>query len=162
MATRQCNRCGLEKPIESFPRHPECRDGRSAQCRQCHNERQRLLRARSGNAHTLKYEKTKRGFIMRLYRNMQSRITGVQRQKHHLYAGKFLLTRDEFYEWAFTHPSFHELFAAWEISGYALQYTPSVDRIDSGRGYELANMEWVTHSENSRRGSLSKQRRRAA
>ena len=31
-----------------------------------------------------KYEKTKKGFLMRLYRNMQSRVQGVQKKKHHL------------------------------------------------------------------------------
>ena len=35
-------------------------------------------------------------------------------------------------------------------------YSRSVDRVDSSKGYELSNMEWVTHSENSRRGAVNR------
>jgi len=38
------------------------------------NEKQRRLRDANGNYYTKKYEKTPKGFLMRLYRNMKSRI----------------------------------------------------------------------------------------
>lgn len=117
---------------------------------------QKEYRAATGNAATKKYEKTKRGFLMRAYRNMQSRIEGIQRAKAHLYDGLNLLQREAFYCWAMEDPSFHTLFDIWEQNGYQRRLTPSVDRIDSSVGYQLDNMEWVTHSENSRRGALSK------
>jgi len=117
---------------------------------------QREYRSRTGNSATKKYEKTKRGFLMRLYRNMQSRITGVQWQKHYLYHGKELLSRDEFYTWSVWSVEFHRLFTLYERSGYDRKLAPSVDRIDSSNGYSIDNMEWVTHSENSRRGSNSR------
>lgn len=125
-------------------------------------ERQREYRKKTGNACTKKYEKTKKGFLMRLYRNMQSRITGIQKEKQHLYRGKELLPRDQFYEWALSSNQFHKLFSLWESSGYDRKLTPSVDRIDSSSGYRIENMEWVTHSENSRRGSVSKARQSRA
>jgi hypothetical protein len=114
---------------------------------------QREYRIRTANVCTKRYEKTKKGFLMRLYRNMQSRITGVQKEKHYLYAGKCLLSRDEFYEWALSSEEFHELFDDWTKSGYDRKLTPSVDRLNSDIGYRLSNMEWVTHSENSRRAA---------
>ena len=58
---------------------------------------QRERRKNNGNASTKKYEKTKNGFLMRCYRNMKSRITGVQKQKAHLYVGKSLLEKELFY-----------------------------------------------------------------
>lgn len=119
-------------------------------------EKQREYRRANGNACTKKYEKTKPGFLMRLYRNMQSRINGVQKQKHHLYIGKSLLPRYEFYKWAYNSPSFYILFMNWEDSGYNRKLTPTVDRIDPSIGYTPENMEWVTHSENSRRGATKK------
>ena len=122
------------------------------------NARQRLSRQNNGNAHTLKYERTKSGKLMRNYRNMLSRITGVQKLKAHLYEGKAILPKSEFYQWAIASPMFHKLFADWERSGYQQKLAPSVDRIFSSMGYTLENMEWVTHSENSRRGATSKQR----
>lgn len=152
MANRKCNTCGIEKPLDQFKKNRRQPQGRERQCKPCWNE---YLRA-----YNVAYTKTHKGFIMRAYRNMQSRVEGVQWRKAHLYAGKSLLSREAFYEWAFTSGEFHELFAAWEFAGYARQYTPSVDRIDSSRGYDLDNMQWVTHSENSRRGNQSRIRQR--
>tara|TARA_R110000737_G_scaffold353117_1_gene402437 strand:+ start:14046 stop:14462 length:417 start_codon:yes stop_codon:yes gene_type:complete len=120
------------------------------------NARQREYRANNNNSSTSKYEKTPNGFLMRLYRNMQSRINGVQKAKHHLYKGKYLLPRCEFYEWSKPNESFKCLFKDWEASNYSRKLTPSVDRVDSTKGYTVENMEWVTHSENSRRGTISK------
>lgn len=116
---------------------------------------QKVYRLRTGNSSTSKYEKTKKGFLMRLYRNMKSRIEGVQKAKFHLYAGCSLLPKETFYEWSLASEVFHQLFEEWEQSGYERKLAPSVDRVDSFRGYELDNMEWVTMSENSRRGSLN-------
>ena len=127
-----------------------------AQTREERNAKQRGRRRKDGNAITKKYEKTKRGFLMRLYRNMQSRVTGVQKLKAHLYDGKEILTRDEFYEWTLASKTFHELWAAWEAGDHPRRLTPSVDRIDSSLGYAIENMEWVPFHENCRRGAFSK------
>lgn len=99
---------------------------------------------------------------MREYRNMQSRVTGVQKKKAHLYLGKELLPRDEFYNWAIFHIDFVLLYVKWVDSGYDRKLTPTVDRIDSDKGYCLSNMEWVTHSENSRRGAVSRNKMQLA
>ena len=120
------------------------------------NAWQREARKKNGNAYTKRYERTKKGFLMRKYRNMQSRINGIQKQKHHLYKGKSLLPRADFYAWAFADAEFHRLFTEWESSDYDRKACPSVDRIDSGAGYEVENMQWITHSENSRRGTQSR------
>jgi len=124
------------------------------------NARQREYRHANGNASTNKYERTKYGKLMRIYRNMKSRIEGVQKLKHHLYVGKYLMPKDEFYAWAVMSADFHRLFREWEESGYDRKLAPSVDRVDSSIGYRTWNMQWVTHSENSRRGAVSKRRQR--
>lgn len=115
-------------------------------------ERNRKLRERrkkTNNIPTKKYEKTKKGFLVRLYRNMLSRITGIQKQKHYLYEGKELLNKEDFYNWSLESKKFHELFEHWEKNNYDRKLTPSVNRIDSSKGYIISNMEWITHSENS-------------
>lgn len=119
-------------------------------------EYQRRRRAETGNAWTLKYERTKAGKLMRIYRNMRSRIEGVQKKKFHLYRGKSLMPKEQFYLWANNSNEFHRLFREWEESGFERRLAPSVDRIDSDLGYELGNLQWVTQSENSRRGSNSR------
>lgn len=102
-----------------------------------------------------KYEKTKKGFLVRLYRNMKSRILGIQKKKAHLYKGKDILSKEDFYQWADSSKDFHSLFLTWEENSYHRKLTPTVDRIDSHGGYLVSNMRWLTHSENSRLGSLS-------
>lgn len=87
---------------------------------------------------------------------MQSRIEGVQRHKHHLYHGKEIMSREEFYEWALNDPEFHFLFDLWEQCDYDRRLSPSVDRIDSSKGYILGNVRWLTHSENSSLGAKNR------
>ena len=120
------------------------------------NAKQREYRKLTGNSCTKKYEKTKKGFLMRLYRNMKSRITGIQKTKHHLYQGKELLGKEDFYEWSLSDKTFHDLFSEWEISNYERRLTPSVDRVDPGKGYSVDNMEWVPFHENCRRSSFTR------
>lgn len=156
--TKRCIRCGEEYPASEFVPH-KYGDGYANQCRLCRNEIQREKRKRERNEITQRYEKTKKGFLMRLYRNMVSRINGIQKAKSHLYEGKCLLAKEDFYRWAMGCTTFHVLWDEWVDSGYDRKLTPSVDRINSNEGYALANMEWVTHSENSRRGSISPNRK---
>lgn len=109
--------------------------------------RQRAYRQKTGNASTKKYEKTPKGYLMRSYRNMESRVRGIQKQGS--WTGKELLPREEFYEWALDDPVFRSLFAAYEALDYDRRFAPSPDRIDPSKGYTLDNMRWVTHSINS-------------
>lgn len=153
---KTCRKCQLTKPLIEFVKHPECKDGYLNTCKKCKLEDQRIKRLQSRNACTKKYEKTLSGFVMRAYRNMQSRINGIQWKKQHLYAGKDLLSRHKFYEWSQYDENLHLLFDNWEKSGYDRRLTPSVDRIDSSKGYILGNMQWITHSENSRKTSRNK------
>lgn len=120
------------------------------------NEKQRLYRLKTNNTNTKKYEKTPNGFLVRLYRNMKSRISGVQVAKFYLYEGKELLPKEDFYVWAKNSDKFYELFKEYENSNYDRKLAPSVDRVNSKLGYKIENMEWVTHSENSRRANHKK------
>lgn len=120
------------------------------------NKWQRAYRKINGNANTHKYEKTINGFLMRKYRNMLSRVLGIQKKKAHLYKNKSLLSKDKFYEWAVKQDTFHKLWSEWVNSNYDRKLCPTVDRINPRIGYELSNMEWITHSENSRRSSITR------
>ena len=119
-------------------------------------EKQRQKRKDTCNAVTKKYERTKKGKLMRTYRNMQSRVTGIIKNKRHLYDGKGIVARDEFYDWSLSQSEFHRLYDDWVKSGYKNTLSPSIDRIDTNLGYVSGNMRWLTHSENS---ALSSRRR---
>lgn len=119
---------------------------------------QREYRKRTGNASTKRYEKTPNGFLMRMYRNMTSRVKGIQWKKAHLYKGKEILSKEDFYKWAKNHEDFLKLYNRWKESNYDRKLTPTVNRINPDKGYILDNMEWLTHSENSRLGAISNKR----
>lgn len=122
------------------------------------NEWRRNWRKKNNNSDTRIYESTPKGFLMRKYRNMQSRVTGIQKLKSHLYLGKELLPRKDFYEWALNSKVFWSLWNSWVKSNRERKLCPTVDRINSSKGYILENMNWVTHGENSRRGAINQHR----
>lgn len=96
---------------------------------------------------------------MRTYRNMLSRVKGILKHKAHLYEGLEILEREDFYNWAKDNKEFKLLFNTWVASEYTYRYAPSVDRIDSAKGYTLDNMRWLPHWKNSQLGNLSKQKK---
>ena len=73
-------------------------------------EWQRNRRANNDNSWTRKYEKTKKGFLVRMYRNMKSRTCGIQKKKSHLYLGLSLVEKELFYNWALNSELFHLMF----------------------------------------------------
>lgn len=117
---------------------------------------QKNRRSLNNNQDTKKYEKTLNGYLMRMYRNMKSRVEGVQHKKAHLYLGKELMNKELFYEFAKCSPMFLTLFYQYEKQEYSQKLAPTPDRIDSSKGYTIDNIQWVTHSVNSSRGSNAK------
>ena len=114
--------------------------------------REDKLKALSSN--NKKYWKTKNGKLMMTYNNMNRRVRGYV--KKHLYEGLSILDRQSFYEWSLTNEDFNRIYDGWLKSEYDRKLSPSIDRIDSNKGYTLNNIRWITHSENSRLGSLSR------
>jgi hypothetical protein len=101
-----------------------------------------------------KYWKTFNGKLMMTYNNMSRRVRGYV--KPHLYNGLEICDRKQFYKWSSTNESFIHLYKEWVNSGYNRSFSPSIDRIDSSIGYTLNNIQWITHSDNSRKGSNSR------
>lgn len=116
----------------------------------------RNSRKKYGNKYDRKYEKTINGFLMRAYRNMKSRVTGIQKKKFYLYQGKSILPKESFYSWSKNNSNFLALYKYWVSNNYDRRLTPSINRVNSSKGYELANMEWITHSQNSALSSVTK------
>lgn len=116
------------------------------------NAWQREYRRKNNNSETKKYERTKKGKLMRTYRNMESRVKGLA--KPNLYLGLELLPRGDFYEWALGDDGFNRLYETWVRNDYDRKLSPSIDRIDTSIGYVDGNIRWVTHSENSRLGGM--------
>jgi len=104
-----------------------------------------------------KYWKTPKGKLMMTYNNMDRRVRGYV--KSHLYKGLDILDRNIFYSWSQSDPMYISLYNEWVLSGYERRLSPSIDRIDSLIGYNIDNIRWITHSENSRLGAISKNKK---
>lgn len=158
----KCEICGKESVKKMENKHPYC--SRSCLSHLIWKYKKKKMTEQelfeSKKQICKKYEKTFCGYLMRKYRNMQSRIKGIQKQKHHLYKDLEILPMDEFYMWALSSEDYERLFCEYKDSGFNRKLAPTVDRTDSKKGYILENMRWLTHSENSRLGSISKNRRK--
>ena len=146
-----CVGCGQNKSSDQFYKSSDCSRGFKPNCKKCMKPKMDHKRE-----WTRRYEKTEKGFIMRMYRNMKSRIEGVQHKKKHLYEGKYLLSKEEFYDWIKSQSDFKSLFLLYEASNWERRLAPSVDRVDPSKGYSIDNMEVVTMSENSRRSTKTR------
>ncbi len=100
-----------------------------------------------------KYWKTKKGKLMLTYNNMKRRVDG--HIKPHLYKDKEICDRGLFYKWSSSNTDYNTLYGSWVDSGYDKKLSPSIDRKDTALGYVIGNMQWITHSENSRKGAMS-------
>lgn len=146
---KTCNKCNLNKEFEDFHKKKSTKDGLDTYCKVCANSIIRERRSKNNNSSTLKYEKTRKGKLVRTYRNMTSRVKGILKSKNHLYLGLEILDKEIFYEWSLANDDYNKLFDDWVASNYDLKLSPSIDRRDSSKGYVLDNMRWVTFKFNS-------------
>lgn len=79
---------------------------------------------------------------------MRQRVNGLGTRRPDLYAGKPIMPKDVFMSWAKNHPDFLSLYKRWVSSEFDRKLTPSVNRMNSARGYVLGNVEWLTNSQN--------------
>lgn len=87
---------------------------------------------------------------------MKSRVDGRMHKYPELWAGKPIMPRDVFLSWAKNHPQLLEMYKRWVSCDFDQKLTPSINRLDSSKGYTLDNVEWVTNSQNSGLSSVVK------
>lgn len=150
---RVCNSCGNFCEFKYLFKKSDCKYGYAPFCLSCKLIKQQEYRKVDDNFCTKKYEKTINGYLMRTYRNMKSRVTGVQHKKAHLYLGLDILDKESFYAWSLGNEDFHKLFNEYKLREYEMKYAPSIDRKDTTKGYILDNIRWITHSLNSKLGA---------
>lgn len=79
---------------------------------------------------------------------MSRRVRGKSTNRPDLYLGLPILPRDVFVNWSKNHPDFLNLYKRWFTSGFYRSLTPTVNRMNSSKGYTLNNIEWMTNSQN--------------
>jgi len=98
------------------------------------------------------YRRSFKGKVVHTYLRMVDRVKGATNRSTY-YKGLEILTREEFYKWALNNTEYIRLHAEW--NGICRKTAPSIDRIDSNKGYVLGNMQWITVSQNSKKARVA-------
>ena len=157
---KQCFKCKTIKPLEDFYRHPQMGDGRVGKCKECNklDIRNNYIEKRSEK---ILYDKYRGHYsIQRIFNSkfyaIKARCTTVHITngiKKSVYGKKFL-TKKEWDAWCYdkkNYKIFISIYNNWVQNGFERRFSPSIDRIDSKRGYEKTNLQWLTLSENCKK-----------
>jgi hypothetical protein len=148
--TKICTKCKEKKLCSEFYKTGKNSDKLKPSCKSCVIKKRREYYRNTKNS--------KHQYILYTYNRMAQRVRGQNKTKRHLYLGLPICSRKEFYSWAMKHETFHKLWDEWKEAGMPSRLIPSIDRIIPESGYVLYNMDWLTHSENSRLGAISRWR----
>ena len=130
---KKCSKCKLNKSILEFGKQ-QCRpDGLYPFCAEC-------LKTEN-----LKYKRSFSGFINTMYGNMKRRV--LDRQCIYWY-GLPILSKEKFCFWINRNNKFKRLYKNWVTNNYDKRLTPSIDRIDSSKGYLLGNIQVIGTQDN--------------
>ena len=143
MNKKTCTKCGEIKFLNEFHRNGI---RRRADCKTCNTQRVKDRK------------KDKRKYLIDKYESMKQRVNGThssERHKH-IYVGLELMDRDEFIRNSLNDIEYNRLHDEWSDSGYDHKLAPSTDRLDGDIGYVWDNIDWTTHSINSRNGNASR------
>ena len=67
--------------------------------------------------------------------------------------GLAICSKAEFMSFAMSDGTFKRLLQEWIKSDFDTKLTPSIDRMDNSKGYEVGNMQFITHSRNVIKGN---------
>jgi hypothetical protein len=86
----------------------------------------------------------------RRYAHMTARAEGRSTNRSNA-VGKELMTQEEFLAWCKQYDNlmmFVTLYMEWAENEFPLHLAPSVDRIESERGYVADNIQWLSFADN--------------
>ena len=159
---KKCFKCNQVKDLTEFYAHPQMPDGRVNKCKEC-NKKDVSENYKKNREYYIEYDKKRqRHSIDRIFSHRynglkaRSEVDYSHSNGGHKYrvTGMAYLSRKEFMAWAQVNmDTFMNLYNEWSKSGYNTKLMPSIDRIDNKKGYTSDNMQWLSRSENSRKGT---------
>lgn len=151
---KQCTACKLIKSLKNFYNQKRGKYGKHSSCKECYNEK---IKPYQKKYWTSDKRKQKRQQKIRTFDGViQVRWESIANGRKSLgYENiKTLLTKEEFL--STVGDEFKQLYQNWKESNFQYRLTPSIDRIDPRKHYEIGNIRWITQGENASLGARSK------
>jgi len=127
---KKCKSCNKELDLSMFYSRGDRGGKKISECKDCHSKR------------TRSYRRTEHGKIVELY-NKQKKRSDKKGWDRPMYSF------DEFKEWVLGNDNWKSIYNKWVNSGYDVNKTPSVDRIDDYDIYRFGNIRLVTWEQNN-------------
>ena len=149
---KTCSRCNVEKPFELFKTEKRSKDKRTSACRDCINTQKRQSKAQKN------YQNLPVGRANRIYHTLikgaESRGIAFNLSKEWILE-KLLNGRCEVTGIPFVFDANKNSFTVKSKNQNRNPWSPSVDRIDSSKGYTEENCKMVCTMYNTCKGSFS-------
>lgn len=154
-----CRICKIEKPLDGFNKNARYKKtGRDTLCRSCQVDLHKHSREKRPEYYK-QFDKDRNRadearIFYRRYMAMEIRV-----KKGHLGKREGLLSKHDFIRWCNENENlkrFRELQRLYINSNYDNKKKPTIDRIRNSVGYTLDNIQWMTWSDNARKGKYAK------
>ena len=137
-----CSRCKIGKEVDEFSTNGSTvlASGdvvvyRKSNCKGC-----------NASKVTNVLRENKRSYLVNKWSHIKQRCTDGRARN---YDGRSYIGREEFISWAIGRYDFNSIYDSWAKTGFNLQDSASIDRIDNNGDYELSNMQFIPFCINS-------------
>ena len=150
---KTCFKCKEEKETSEFYRHSQMGDGFLGKCKECTKKdvKERGVRDKEKikEYDKLRYRTNFDRIKSMKYQGIVSRCTGKHKNRTYYVEGMPYLSWEEYEDWWLNNvQDFQYCYNIWKRCGFKNKFAPSIDRIDSKKGYTPDNMQWLTFSVN--------------
>jgi hypothetical protein len=150
--SKECNKCHEIKPLSEFYTARACKDGLMKECKECNKAKVKKYQTDTGYEKKRNRYNIKRIFRQR-YNGMKKRVKGGNGGRSSA-KGRELLSLEDFLGWCHredVYKEFMKLYNEWMSEEFPLFLAPTIDRINSDKGYMIDNIQWLSQSANSRK-----------